>query len=119
MNKWSVHVTDFGKIESADIQIAPLTFFLGDNNSGKSYMMTLIYGLLETEFFFDGYDFCIDTEAYKECCDILDNCLKEQEKYKDAEQNYILKNNEMKSFEKLLNHILERGKKSFLKKLFN
>ncbi len=119
MNKWSVHVTDFGKIESADIQIAPLTFFLGDNNSGKSYMMTLIYGLLKTEFYFERYDFCIDTEAYKECCNILDNCLKKQEQYKDTEKSYILKNNEMKSFEKLLNHILEKGKKNFLKKLFN
>ena len=35
MNKWTVSVKDFGKIESAKIQVAPLTFFLGDNNSGK------------------------------------------------------------------------------------
>lgn len=52
MNRWSVHVKNFGKIEEADVEIAPLTLFVGDNNSGKSYMMTLIYGLLNIRFFF-------------------------------------------------------------------
>lgn len=51
MNRWTVHVEDFGKIEKADVEIAPLTMFVGDNNSGKSYMMTLIYGLLSVRFF--------------------------------------------------------------------
>lgn len=57
MNRWTVHVTDFGKIEKADIEVAPLTLFVGDNNSGKSYMMTLIYGLLYLDIFFKNMNF--------------------------------------------------------------
>ena len=42
-----VHVRNFGKIESADIDLSNLTIFVGENNSGKSYLMQLIYGLVE------------------------------------------------------------------------
>lgn len=42
-----VHVKNFGKIESADIDLSNLTIFVGENNSGKSYLMQLIYGLVE------------------------------------------------------------------------
>ena len=34
MNTWTMHVEDFGKIKSADIEVAPMTLFVGDNNSG-------------------------------------------------------------------------------------
>ena len=51
MNKWTVCVTDFGKIKSAEVQMSPLMFFVGDNNSGKSYLMTLIYGLLNLRIY--------------------------------------------------------------------
>lgn len=53
MNRWIVHVKKFGKIEQADVEVAPMTLFVGDNNSGKSYLMTLIYGLLNVKFWFD------------------------------------------------------------------
>ena len=38
-------VENFGKIERAEIELAPFTLFVGDNNSGKSYLMNLIWGL--------------------------------------------------------------------------
>ncbi len=41
-----VHVRDFGKIEYADIDLSQLDIFIGDNNSGKTYLMQLICGLL-------------------------------------------------------------------------
>ena len=40
--RWTLHVENVGKVVEADIQIAPLLCFVGDNNSGKSYMMTLL-----------------------------------------------------------------------------
>ncbi len=46
MNKWTLHVENFGKLKQAEICVSPLNFFIGDNNSGKSYLMTLFYGLL-------------------------------------------------------------------------
>ena len=41
-----IHVRNFGKIESADIDVANMVVFVGENNSGKTYIMQLIYGLL-------------------------------------------------------------------------
>ena len=37
--KWTLHVENFAKIKSADVTIAPLMCFVGDNNSGKSYLI--------------------------------------------------------------------------------
>ena len=42
---WRLKVSGYGKIESAEIETAPLTLFVGDNNSGKSYLMFLLWGI--------------------------------------------------------------------------
>ncbi len=42
---WKLEVWEYGKIEKAQIQIAPLTLLVGDNNSGKSYLMSLLWGI--------------------------------------------------------------------------
>lgn len=44
--RWTLHVENFARIKEADIEISPLMCFVGDNNSGKSYMMSLLWGLL-------------------------------------------------------------------------
>ena len=44
--RWTLHVENFARIESADIEIAPLMCFIGDNNSGKSYIMNLLWGII-------------------------------------------------------------------------
>ena len=36
-------VENYGKIERAEIEVTPLTLFVGDNNSGKSYLLSLIW----------------------------------------------------------------------------
>ena len=40
-----VGVTDFGPISSANIDLRPLTVFVGPSNTGKSYLAMLIYAL--------------------------------------------------------------------------
>ena len=45
MVSWKLIVENYGKIESAEIEIAPLTLFVGDNNSGKSYLLALLWGI--------------------------------------------------------------------------
>lgn len=40
-------VSDFGKIKHAEIMLGDFTLFVGDNNSGKTFMMQLMYGVLE------------------------------------------------------------------------
>lgn len=42
---WKLKVSGYGKIKSAEIEAAPLTLFVGDNNSGKSYLMSLLWAI--------------------------------------------------------------------------
>lgn len=114
MNRWTIHVKKFGKIDEARIEIAPLTLFVGDNNSGKSYMMTLIYGLLNVRFFFEGYDFDTKSPIYQECCEILDRMIG-----REPDREYILRDSELISFQELLNMVLADNKQKFLLTLFN
>lgn len=43
---WTLSFRDFGKVKSGEIDIAPLVLMIGDNNSGKSYVMSLVWGVL-------------------------------------------------------------------------
>ena len=40
-------VKNFGPIREGEVEFKPLTVFIGPNNSGKSYMATLLYALLK------------------------------------------------------------------------
>lgn len=40
-------VSDFGKIKHAEVTLSDFTLFVGDNNSGKTFMMQLMYGVLK------------------------------------------------------------------------
>lgn len=40
-----LHVKNFGPIASADIELRPLTVFVGPSNTGKSYLAILLYAL--------------------------------------------------------------------------
>ena len=40
-------VSNFGKIKHAEVMLGDFTLFVGDNNSGKTFMMQLLYGVLK------------------------------------------------------------------------
>ena len=44
-SRLKLDVTNFGPIDSAKIELRPLTVFVGPSNTGKSYMAMLIYAL--------------------------------------------------------------------------
>lgn len=48
---WSLKVKNFGRILEAEIEISPMILFVGDNNSGKSYLMTLLWGIMEEDYY--------------------------------------------------------------------
>ncbi|MDD7388403.1 MAG: AAA family ATPase [Lachnospiraceae bacterium] len=101
----NITVENFGKIESADISLKKMMFFIGDNNSGKSYLMSLLYGLLKTEpsdllnkfnftekvavppelsglaaAFYEGSVFRISEEQFEKLVELINNIM---EVYKD------------------------------------
>lgn len=43
--KWKLKIRNFGKIKEAEIHNSSLRFIVGHNNSGKSYLMTLLWGI--------------------------------------------------------------------------
>jgi hypothetical protein len=44
--RWKLLVEGLGKIERAEVEVHPLMLFVGDNNSGKSYLVSVLWGLL-------------------------------------------------------------------------
>lgn len=74
MEPWKLKVGDYGKIKNAEIEMAPLTLFVGDNNSGKSYLLSLLWGI---ENF--GLDLILGNEyIHSQEVDEISEWLKEQ-----------------------------------------
>ena len=49
----TLYVKNFAKIKEAEIELAPFTLFVGDNNSGKSYLASLVWYISSIMFFWD------------------------------------------------------------------
>ena len=48
--RWTLEVRAFGRIEKAVVDLHPLLLFVGENNSGKSYLATLLWTLHGLDF---------------------------------------------------------------------
>ena len=44
-NRLTLSVKDFGPIAEADVDLRPMTVFVGPSNTGKSYLAILVYVL--------------------------------------------------------------------------
>lgn len=114
--EWTLHVERIGKIAKADIRIAPLIFFIGDNNSGKSYIMTILWGLL-----FLGKNLFparpSDSRTYRRCEDWLREHVDKESLLDDAVIalyldwfNELLSQRKKDFLHHLFNHVMESGK---------
>lgn len=110
--RWTLHVENFARIEKADIEISPLMCFIGDNNSGKSYIMNLLWGIIANGhmFYYDKNKCCIDSPEYAKCNEWwLSNINKKVEITPEIAQRYI----------DWFNKILEKNKGKLLQNIFN
>lgn len=110
MNKeWTLYVRKFAKIESASVKISPFICFVGDNNSGKSYLMSLLWGILTLgkEVFPKASS---ESKAYKRC----ENWLKENLNHKVEISKEVIK-----WYILWFNELLNSNKKALLYKIFN
>lgn len=114
-----MHVEDFGKMKSADIEVALMTLFVGDNNSGKSYIMTLIYGLFNTNFFSDQYQFPEESENFTECQKFFDKLIRKDNYANKSFAGINMDKDEIKAFESMVNEILALNKDTIVKNVFN
>lgn len=110
MNKeWVLQVENFAKIKKASVKISPLMCFVGDNNSGKSYLMSLLWGILTI-----GKDIFPKTpsegKTYRKC---------EKWLYENVNQNTGLSDETIGYYISWFNDLLAGNKKSLLNKIFN
>jgi predicted ATPase len=106
-------VEDFAKIKKAHLKVSDMTFFIGDNNSGKSYLMTLLYGIMNRSFF----NFLLQNIGKKgayfipkvESLIALSNDTK----------RIFLAVDEIKIVEDIVNEVLDEKKEAFINQLFN
>lgn len=109
-------IEDFGKIKKAEIEISPLTLFVGDNNSGKSYLLSLIWAI-----------YAVDTDSAV-FCNVMELLMEDYPQVHKDIYDLILKageGNEQKIkissrvFVEMLNALLERNKDKFVAGIFN
>lgn len=97
-------VKNFGKIESAEVNINGFSVFVGNNNSGKTYLMQLIYGIRHN---FEQYVY----EKKEDFIAVLEGIKRDNKIIVDFEI--------IKTFEKFVNGILEEKKDSLVYDIFN
>ena len=59
-----VNVKNFGPIEKAEIDLRPLTVFVGESNTGKTYLAALIYALHQNFRGFSQFPWASSTASY-------------------------------------------------------
>ena len=116
---WTLHVENFAGIERADIDVSPLTLFVGDNNSGKSYLLSLIYGLMRADNHDDELlsNLCQDSPEYQKCADWMEAFFKEASGADTIQKPFD--NCAYAIFENLLNRILQDNQKAILQSIFH
>jgi hypothetical protein len=74
LSRWTLVVEGLGKIERAEVRTHPLMLFVGANNSGKSYLASVLWGILNLPAeFFQPED--LETEAGRPCVTLIDRIL--------------------------------------------
>jgi len=116
MASWKLVVEDYGKIKSAEIEIAPLTLFVGDNNSGKSYLLALLWGIENI-----GIDNLLGKDDINtpEMKAVTDWIVKQVDIALEKKEHKILLTEIILELEQGLNNALDRNKNNIVKRIFN
>lgn len=114
--KRSLVMEDFGKIRKAKIDISPLTLFVGDNNSGKSYLLSLVWGVYAAEnesAVFQGLEELLEedyAQAYEDMLGLVRNAGEGLNQEIKIRSQVLVE---------MLNKLLARNKDKFVTGLFN
>ena len=111
----TLYVKNFAKIKEAEIELAPFTLFIGDNNSGKSYLASLIWYIQSSNLLiFDMYrQYKNEYKEYKFLNDLCNKIIN-NEKFEIKIDNNIID-----ECIELFNIMLKNRKNKILEELFN
>ena len=142
-------VKNLGKIKEAEIELSDLVLFIGDNNSGKSYLMTLIYGFANyseeiVNILFQDKNFLFNLKEYKDIESIINKHLEyNKENYskiveannyyfinatknlnifceeQTLDETFFLSLEELKLLNDLFNLLINKYKEKILQLIFN
>lgn len=95
---WSLQFESLGRIDKGELTIAPLMVFTGQNNTGKSYVMSLLWGViaLSRELFPEDVP---ENAAYQRCDEWLTSTIGENANVGDEAANLFVT-----WFSEVLNH---------------
>lgn len=119
MKNWKMTVEQFGKIREAEIEFAPLTLFVGDNNSGKSYLLSLSWAMrtIVKEFMLD---LVFLKESRSDSFNVLFKLLGEKiNNVTEGQPEFIEFSIIQPYLQSLINEAVECNKEKLIKALFN
>ncbi|PCG20758.1 AAA family ATPase [Brachyspira sp. G79] len=116
----TLYVKNFAKIKEAKIELSPFTLFIGDNNSGKSYLMTLVYGLMRyiekiINIIFEDEKNIEELDEYKKLKSIIENYINNLDFDKEVELSF----EEIDIFIELFNLLLNKHSNEVINYIFN
>lgn len=114
---WKLKVSGYGKIKSAEIEAAPLTLFVGDNNSGKSYLMSLLWGIQNfgvMGLFGAGYK--PDTKAAQS---VIEWIKTQVASAWENDENIVPVSEIKDELQSVLNEVLKQNKNNLISSIFN
>lgn len=115
--RWTLHIENFARFHIADIELRPLTLFVGENNSGKSYMATLLWGVLalgRTLF----PTKATESKAYKNCLERLQQRIAQTDQHASSEPSFKLDDTDNLLFIAWFNELLHKNRAPLIKRLF-
>ncbi len=113
--RWKLIVEGLGKIEHAEVEVRPLMLFVGENNSGKSYLASVLWGLLASSEPLLSQD--LATAAPWDAC--RNWVQRRLEARTGAESRYQITSADRALLGDAFNEMLAARKDSFIKQIFN
>ena len=108
----TLYVKNFAKIKEAEVELAPFTLFVGDNNSGKSYLASLVWYIQNIDLLYKFYK-DRDYPVIESLNDISNKIIN------DNILNIKIDNNIINDIIKTINAIFKTNKKIIINDIFN
>jgi energy-coupling factor transporter ATP-binding protein EcfA2 len=109
--RWQLQVEGLGRIGQADVEVRPLLLLVGENNTGKSYLASLLWGLVAMQNDLTPPE----GPALKACNELLRAWIHEGSHSGDHE----LTSDEVALFDQLFETALDAGHARLVKRIFN
>ena len=108
----TLYVKNFAKIKEAEIELAPFTLFVGDNNSGKSYLASLVWYIRNIDLLYKFYK-DKDYPIIESLNNISNKIINE------STSNIKINNEIINDIIRTINNILKINKEKILNDIFN